>query len=239
MSIIRQDYGTVGDSPSQAMIAPVFYTYVATAEVPIGHLFIIDNTLFKATSNIAVNDPISIGTGSGDNAVLANSATEELIGRINNFINPNKYLRITKTYTTGDIIIYSNGNIIVPQSFSVPSGTYTPTLTSSTSKYVNLGSVSDEDVKKVFPYANSTPGGKINLGFTIFSNGTTYGDFVGAFLFCGGGSGGGTAGYWYFMSNGLMNTSGAQITLSTMRYFLPIPKVNPVGYLDIMEVPSI
>lgn len=74
MSIIRQDYGNLADMATQQLLAPIFPTLVATKAVSKDGLFIINNTLYKATANIAQNAQIVVGT----NASLASTISEEL-----------------------------------------------------------------------------------------------------------------------------------------------------------------
>ena len=80
MALITQEYGALTDMATQKLIAPVFLTNVASVALDIGDLFIINNTLYKATAAIAVDDPISVGTGSGDNAIEASTVSQELRG---------------------------------------------------------------------------------------------------------------------------------------------------------------
>ena len=79
MSIIRQDYGNLADMATQQLLAPIFPTLVATKAVSKDGLFIINNTLYKATANIAQDAQIVVGT----NASLASTVSEELTSELN------------------------------------------------------------------------------------------------------------------------------------------------------------
>ena len=76
MSIIRQDYGGIGtDIVTQQLIAPVLADMVADRAFAVGEQFIVDSVLYKATSAIAQNDPLVIGT----NCELADSITQQIV----------------------------------------------------------------------------------------------------------------------------------------------------------------
>ena len=247
MPIIRQNFGALGDSPAEAMIAPVLYSDISGATWPVGSQFILGGVLYTVTVEIGSGEQIIPGT----NCINSDNLVEQLAGldadlsndiltlrnKINKFVYPSNYIRIAKTYTQYDVVIYHNGNIILPQNFTVVAGTYTPSIVYSGVRYVNLGSVSDADVKKAFPRATSTPGTRITIGYVVIYDGTS-GPMTssGIFLFCGG-SGGGTAGYWYLTTNALQNSTGAGITLSSNKNFIAIPTVNTYGYTDINDIP--
>lgn len=79
MSIIKQDYGSLGnDVQTQMLIAPVLSNMVATQVFAVGDQFIVDNVLYKATKAIAIGDTISVGTSASDNCVLSDSITQQI-----------------------------------------------------------------------------------------------------------------------------------------------------------------
>lgn len=100
MSIIKQDYGSLGnDVQTQMLIAPVLSNMVATQPFAIGEQFIVDNVLYKATKAIAIGDAISVGTGTTNNCVLSDSITqqmntkEQLVTRVvENFVATDGYI---------------------------------------------------------------------------------------------------------------------------------------------------
>ncbi len=79
MSIIKQDYGSLGnDVQTQMLIAPVLAEMVATQAFAINDQFIVDNVLYKATKAIAIGDAISVGTSASDNCILSDSITQQM-----------------------------------------------------------------------------------------------------------------------------------------------------------------
>lgn len=79
MSIIKQDYGSLGnDVQTKMLIAPVLAEMVATQPFAIGDQFIVDNILYKATKAIAIGDAISVGTGTTNNCVLSDNITQQI-----------------------------------------------------------------------------------------------------------------------------------------------------------------
>lgn len=72
--IYRVEDGDFKDMTTQHMLAPIFSGLKAEKALSKGDLFIINDTLYKATANIALNATITIGT----NAELASTISEEL-----------------------------------------------------------------------------------------------------------------------------------------------------------------
>ena len=99
MSIIRQDYGNLADMATQQLLAPIFPTLVATKAVSKDGLFIINNTLYKATADIAQDAQIVVGT----NAELASTIAEEL----------NDYAVGNLTQTKGSYVVETIGTISI------------------------------------------------------------------------------------------------------------------------------
>ena len=118
MSIIRQDYGNLADMATQQLLAPIFPTLVATKAVSKDGLFIINNTLYKATADIVQNAQIVVGT----NAALASTMAEELMGYADSAdgvvcgtpITINNVSRATAGYNTKDIHTITGGDPTMP-----------------------------------------------------------------------------------------------------------------------------
>lgn len=70
--------GGLTDEVTQAIIAPVQKTLVATKNYAKDDLFIFNNELYKATKVITNGTTISIGTGANDNADYASTLAEEM-----------------------------------------------------------------------------------------------------------------------------------------------------------------
>ena len=78
--IKSQYYGEFQDMATQHMLAPIFFSLVATKAINEGGLFIFNNELYKALTDLAVGDEIVIGDGTGanDNAIPAKTMAEEV-----------------------------------------------------------------------------------------------------------------------------------------------------------------
>ena len=152
---------------TQQLIAPVFFSLVASTPLNSGNLFIYNNTLYKATADIAQDAPIII-SGSGANAVetdnVANTEKKltvmnvEYVGSGNVSLNADTFAEVTLTsnttisatdyYVGGVNRMWGNTGTTRPEilitAISVPSPTslsiviYNP---STQAKTVNKGSI--------------------------------------------------------------------------------------------------
>ena len=76
MSIIKQDYGSLGnDVQTQMLIAPVLPTMVSDRAYAVGEQFIVDNVLYKITQAVSgANVPLVVGT----NCEVSDSITQQI-----------------------------------------------------------------------------------------------------------------------------------------------------------------
>lgn len=76
-------FGEFQDMATQHMLAPIFFSLVATKAINKGELFIFNNELYKTLIDLAVGDEIIIGDGTGvnDNAIPVSTMAEELKNR--------------------------------------------------------------------------------------------------------------------------------------------------------------
>lgn len=88
-NIIENTFGVLGpDILTQQLVAPILPSMVANRTFAKGDLFIVNSTLYKATTAIAVGDTIAVGT----NCSLASTVVEELQGMIEDSINDTSLL---------------------------------------------------------------------------------------------------------------------------------------------------
>ena len=87
--MVKQDFGQISDMATQHMLAPILFDLIAPDDgLVYNELFIFNNELYKAIANISAGDAIVIGDGTGpnDNAVPANTLSEEINSNINELI---------------------------------------------------------------------------------------------------------------------------------------------------------
>lgn len=178
------------DATTQKMIAPVIDTLIATRVWSVGEEFIYAGILYKVTTAIAIGDQIVLG--SGGNADTAETITkqievitdltnsiEELENTINDLKTYTNDLRALDIYSSVSITassamsanrsIYYNGLIFkFAEYFTTVAGEYTCSIIpygTTNYQYLSLGTISDANVKKVFPYIASTV---VSLGLGYF-----------------------------------------------------------------------
>ena len=143
MSIIRQNYSDCySDMVTRSMLAPIFPTLVATKAVSKDGLFIINNTLYKATADIAPDAQIVVGT----NAELASTIAEELGSK---WTDCSSKFELA-TGLTGYVDAYEKGGLVVIRgSITAGLNAYYGTLVNVKDEY------RDEYTPKIFTYASA------------------------------------------------------------------------------------
>ena len=141
----RQNYGSFADMATQHMLAPILDNLVADEDFNSGELFIFNNELYKATTNISEGDPITIGPSG--NADYASDLSKAILEKYQV-----ESITATAVNASSNVSIFSNGINAKVRGISLEAGTYMADVKSSESSYyyVSLATVTDDDINKIF-----------------------------------------------------------------------------------------
>ena len=232
--ILQENFGSLQDMATQHLLAPVFLTNVATVSISNGGLFIIDNVLYRATSHISNGETISIGTGTGDNAVEASTIGQEMYSKtmINSKIDKAlkfKSKLVTKSGLTSNFYIYYNNyETMVTALLYISAGTYACNVPYNNKYYISLGTISHSDVLEIWPAADT------NLGLTLCTcvsedavsgGGAAFKDFNGFLLVRSSTS----ATTWTVVCGRHSQSSSGNVTISATQYYQPVGSIVKTG----------